>query len=78
MLRFAEQQVHMIGHDDVSVKRKLEAPANSFEPGFEYVSCRWVGKEAAVMPAGEGYEVRLSGRVKANKPGRHAARVSFE
>ena len=70
-LWFAHQQVHMIGHNNVSIDAKQKSAAHTLDRSFKNRPCRDFGKVRPAMPAGEGDEMRLSGIVEALEPGWH-------
>jgi hypothetical protein len=74
--RFAQQQMHMVGHDNISIDAKEEGAADSFKRSFEHGPSRGIGKIGLTMPAGECNEMRLPGMVKALEPGRHAGQIT--
>ena len=62
-LGFAQQQMYMFRHDDVSVDAEPVTAANPFERFLERMSGLRADEEAFAPIAGEGDEVRLSGMV---------------
>jgi hypothetical protein len=74
-LRLAQQQMHMVGHDNVGVDTKIKAASDPLKSSLENTPCRRTAKIMPPMPAGERDKVRLSGRVKAFQPCRHGQSV---
>jgi hypothetical protein len=73
--RFAQQQMHMVGHDHVCVDTKIEAAPDPLKSSLENTLRRRIAKIVPPMPAGERDKVRLSGGVKALQPCRHGESV---
>ena len=73
---FAQQQMHMVGHDNVSIDAQEEGAADSFKSGFEHGPGCGIGKIGVAMPAGKCDEMRLPGIVEALEPGWHARQTT--
>ena len=75
-LWFAQQQVDMIGHNNISIDAQEEGAADSFKRGFEDGSRGEIGEIRLTMPAGKCDEMRLPRIVEAPEPGRHAGQIT--
>jgi len=72
---FAEQQVDMFGHDDVSVDKHAKTPARAFENvDKQIVSIGRVELGTSVITS-EGYEVRVLRLLEALEPSGHKGRL---
>jgi hypothetical protein len=69
--RLAEQQVNMLGHDDIAVDVKSETTSHTLQPGLEYMLGNRRRERWTAMVTTEGYEVSLPRRVKSFQSPRH-------
>ena len=75
MFRFADQQVDVLGHDDVSVNAPGEAATSAFQTLDEQVV--GFGRIEERLPAitTEGEKVRLSGLMETMETAWHEAKI---
>jgi len=71
LLRFAEQQVNVFGHDHITVDAKVETDAHTLQRGLENLPGDGCRERGTTMVTAEGHEVGLSGRVKSFESPRH-------
>ncbi len=64
LLRFAEQQVNVFGHDYITVDAKFESEAHTLERSLENLFGDGRRERETTMVTAEGDEVSLPGRVK--------------
>jgi hypothetical protein len=69
--RLAEQQVNVLGHDDIAVDAKLETDTHTLQPGLENLFGNGCGERGMAMVAAESHEVTLPGRVESFQSPRH-------
>ncbi len=73
--RFAEQQMNVIGHDDIAIDAEPEAAPHTLHSGFEYFSRSGSRERSPAVIATERHEVSLFGRVKSLQSPRHSRRL---
>ena len=75
MFRFTDQQVDVLGHDDVSVNAQTEAATSAFQALHKQVVDLGTVEVRLPMATTEGEKVRLSGLVKTMETAWHEVRV---
>lgn len=76
-LRFAYQQVNVLGHDDVGIDLKVVLPPHRFQRQLEDLPCAGFGEIRHAAIAGERYKVMVAVTVAAFESASHAAKGSI-
>jgi hypothetical protein len=71
-LRFVDQKMNVLGHDNISINAKPEASPYTFQRYFEDSAAFCGSEQEAAVIAAESYKVTLSGVMKTLESGRHA------
>jgi len=71
LLRLAQQQVNMFGHDYIAADTKFETEAHTLQRSLENLPGDGCREQGTAMIAAEGHEVRLPRRVKSFQSPRH-------
>ena len=72
----AQQQMHMVGHDNVPIDTEQVVLADSFQRGFEHGPGSGICEVRPTMPARKRDEMRLSGTVESLKPSWHEGQLT--
>ena len=59
--RFAEEQVHVLRHQEVAIYAEVELPAGRFQRGQQYPAESWIIQVRRTPIATEGDEMRVPG-----------------
>lgn len=78
LLRLAEQQLNVFGHDHITVDAKFETEAHTLQSGLENLPGHGCRERGTTMVRGEGHEVSLPGRVKSFQSPRHGASLRLK
>jgi hypothetical protein len=72
-LGFAEQQMSVLGHDDVANDHETVTPAHLFHHFEKQITILWGAEQGSSLIAAGGNEVKISGAVVAVQFRRHRA-----
>src|SRR5271157_6417479 len=75
VLRLADQQMHVLGHDHVTDEIEVVAPSALFQRDFKQVHRARTGQQWVTLIATEGDEVKLACFLIALQSARHRSRI---